>query len=623
MCLCFRQTSMAATATDGNLKLMDPPSANSPITDWTQCALCQCNTKEKLQCPAKNSKESTTGSTYNMLADNLSKFAALGCFMPLDLSRLDEGCGIEKTFVNNVAKFHPSCRYKFNNTQLKRKLASMQSDPGPDSAKDAENNDSMQPPAKSLKRRSSCDKPIEHVCFLCDKPAPLTELRNASTFKLDAKVRQCACDLQDSSLLAKLSSGDLMSQEAKYHLSCLSALYRKARQKDENIAAADQNVHRLLGLAFAEVAEYIEEKRLLDDESSHRDKMTVFKLADVTTLYHDRLLTMGLSIDKVHSTRLKTRLLNRFPDMKAFQQGRDILLGFDSHLGSAMKNAFTEDFDDEAVHLARAAHIVRRDIFKLTGNLFSGTFDKSCQFDSVPESLQALVKMILQGPSVKNATSSKNQAAVSIARLIRFNCVKHAKQGSTSTRHLKEMETPLPLYIGLSVHAHTRKRELVDTLFSLGLSVSYSRVLDISSEMAQKACKQFEQENVVCPLKLKSNLFTTGAIDNIDYNPSSSTSRDSFHGTSLSLFQHPLRNTEAVERQPPEQMDGVASKSVPQLPVFYREVPPVCMKTPVALPADQPPIPVEPENTAIFTSAFHAEQTWLQHVKNTGIIIHI
>ena len=63
-----------------------------PTTDWTLCALCQTNTRESLQCPANNTKTLTTGSSYTTLAENLQKFAELGCPLPvpIELSRLHE-----------------------------------------------------------------------------------------------------------------------------------------------------------------------------------------------------------------------------------------------------------------------------------------------------------------------------------------------------------------------------------------------------------------------------------------------------------------------------------------------------------------------------------------------------
>ena len=43
-------------------------------------------------------------------------------------------------------------------------------------------------------------------------------------------------------------------------------------------------------------------------------------------------------------------------------------------------------------------------------------------------------------------------------------------------------------------------------------------------------------------------VFTTAAIDNIDHNPSSTTAKESFYGTGVSLFQHPSFAGEGVDR---------------------------------------------------------------------------
>ena len=79
------------------------------------------------------------------------------------------------------------------------------------------------------------------------------------------------------------------------------------------------------------------------------------------------------------------------------------------------------------------------------------------------------------------------------------------------------------MYLGLSAHAKTRSRELVDNLYDLGLSVSYDRVMSISTNLGNGVCRRFEEEKVVCPTNLRKGLFTIAAIDNIDHNPSSTT----------------------------------------------------------------------------------------------------
>ena len=90
-------------------------------TDWTKCAICQQNKVEPLRCPADSKRSCDVGSGSKTLAGNITKFRDLDC-MPIqvDLSRLDEGEGLENTFVRWKARWHKSCYDLFNSTKLKR-----------------------------------------------------------------------------------------------------------------------------------------------------------------------------------------------------------------------------------------------------------------------------------------------------------------------------------------------------------------------------------------------------------------------------------------------------------------------------------------------------------------------
>ena len=94
----------------------------------------------------------------------------------------------------------------------------------------------------------------------------------------------------------------------------------------------------------------------------------------------------------------------------------------------------------------------------------------------MPKLLLTLVNMVLEGPSIKDQMEeATSPAARTIAQLLKFNSVKHKRAPDTAAfvRHSTAQETPVPLYIGLMLHAHTRKRELVDKMAHLGMSVSY------------------------------------------------------------------------------------------------------------------------------------------------------
>ena len=56
--------------------------------------------------------------------------------------------------------------------------------------------------------------------------------------------------------------------------------------------------------------------------------------------------------------------------------------------------------------------------------------------------------------------------------------------------------------------------------------------------LAQNLCKQFREENIVCPPSLRKELYTVAAIDNIEHNPSTTTAAGCKHGTSIIIMQH-------------------------------------------------------------------------------------
>ena len=90
-----------------------------PLTNWEQCVLCQSQTLDVLQCPAKSSKKPDVG--YVTMAENLRKFQELG-HVPreIDLQRLDDEDGIETTLKAHSANWHKGCQLKFNHLALAR-----------------------------------------------------------------------------------------------------------------------------------------------------------------------------------------------------------------------------------------------------------------------------------------------------------------------------------------------------------------------------------------------------------------------------------------------------------------------------------------------------------------------
>ena len=235
------------------------------------------------------------------------------------------------------------------------------------------------------------------------------------------------------------------------------------------------------------------------------------------------------------------------------------------------------DYESDALILAKAARIVRCEMFNEPGFHFDGSFPSYCQNASVPSSLKMLISMLLNGSTIAQGSATESQATLTISQLIVFNSKK--KPSSTSSnRHSLEREPPLPLYVGLSIHAYTRSKKIINQLYQLGISISYDRVDDLMNGLGTAVCSRFQQDGVVCPLNLNYGLFTVGALDNIDYNPSSTTAQGSFHGTAISLFQFPSSSVDDAQSRPPITLPQASERNI-HLPESYTTVPAVSVKT--------------------------------------------
>ena len=140
---------------------------------------------------------------------------------------------------------------------------------------------------------------------------------------------------------------------------------------------------------------------------------------------------------------------------------------YDEDIGAALQFAVENSDDSNAVHLAKAAQIVRKDMLEKKQN-FDGTFTSSCQKDSVPTSLLALVTLMLEGPNIHDQTdleTTESDIALTISQLLFFNMVKHLSVAG-SARHNTERETPLAIYLDFLSTLKLEVRSLLTSYIS-------------------------------------------------------------------------------------------------------------------------------------------------------------
>ena len=125
----------------------------------------------------------------------------------------------------------------------------------------------------------------------------------------------------------------------------------------------------------------------------------VFKLADLVTLFQSRVVQLDVGSPDVHATRLKETLLFHIPKMRAYSKGRDVLLAYDTDVGYIL--AQTSKYS-EAIHMAKAAELIRRDMLNNSRPPFTNAFLDGCLQQSVPPSFVAFVRMIEPGADINS-----------------------------------------------------------------------------------------------------------------------------------------------------------------------------------------------------------------------------
>ena len=192
-------------------------------------------------------------------------------------------------------------------------------------------------------------------------------------------MRKCASLLQDEKLLAKLSAGDLVALEAKYHAFCLALLYKKAARDEEE--EDEMKMTRPEGITLAELVLYIEES-----STTSAAKLPLFKLFKLVKSTHPVWHSLVKTTPRTHTTRLKNYILSHIPTLEEHKQGRVAFLAFKKDLANVLQKAQKEDCHEEAIHLAKAASIVHKNMLakKYT---FDGSFEHNCKVNSVPATL--------------------------------------------------------------------------------------------------------------------------------------------------------------------------------------------------------------------------------------------
>ena len=286
--------------------------------------------KESLR-DTRRANNQSSQDVYDTLAQNLKALSELNTLpFGINISRLDDGCGISETLSKHDAKWHKNCYIQCSSSHVARAESRARKQ------KDIRLSQETNSPVKKRLRTCFAPAPIGQgsTCFFCDAVICDEEVvHRAATKTLDSDVRFMATEVRDMKLLARLLVSDMTASDAVYHKNCITALhtgYRSFVRKRETTGRTEDTQPQ--SIALAELIPYLEDMKCTDDTN------TIFKLADLVKLYTECLAQLESDTSKrINSTRLKDKLLGQLPELEAHKSSsNEVLISFKEDIGEAL-----------------------------------------------------------------------------------------------------------------------------------------------------------------------------------------------------------------------------------------------------------------------------------------------
>ena len=296
---------------------------------------------------------------------------------------------------------------------------------------------------------------------------------------------------------------------------------------------------------------------------------------DVLCSTYREIFKMHATID-VKPEMIKKKILENIEDMDFSRPNRkkcemvcsvftkNAALGQASE-HSTMKGGVKKLFD--------AACLIRQAILKHRENpwTFEGSLNPGSE--DIPPSLYNLVRWIIEGPQTELTVGSKRanillKTATNIPQSIMYEVKSPRQMKLTQTCaesgfwHLaSKHENPHVIAVGLKVHTYTRSKHLVNYLHANNVSVEYTHILRIETQLAEAVLRRMNlTQGVYVPPGLKNNMFVFFAVDNIDFAEDTVDGKDTVHGTMMTVYQQEDALADPVVR--PLELEAPSSRSL-------------------------------------------------------------
>ena len=390
-------------------------------------------------------------------------------------------------------------------------------------------------------RRASVTPVDWSCCTICSKKTHKKDRRlvKIQTLDRDSALKQAALSKNDEDMLRKISTVDLIAQEALYHSACFSTYVRKATEtKTESGLGFDSAFMKLI----ADIDNDLMQNKKAFHLTSLLAKLKVYLPKDKAVSFRSyqlqRKLEMyygdAISVESQHGQGMSSIVFSsNITPGDAIKAVADLKKDVKA---SKIEEEVSSNFECNQEHtLYLAATILRNDI---------GTYKPSETYPSPGEmglsecaqQMPPLITKFVEWLVDKNSYAAATSAYVPPHDILR-HCVALTECIVSTCQ-----KTPTPFQVGLAIQLHHEygSRSLIDTLHSHGLCISYDELRRFITSVAAIELERIKDDTYapsgIIPISCGGSLIQEGD-DNVDINTETIDGKDTFHSMARVVFQ--------------------------------------------------------------------------------------
>ena len=399
-----------------------------------------------------------------------------------------------------------------------------------------------------MKRRSSVDAFKRNECFFCQgKDSSKTgEQTHACQSANSAKaireiVEKSGNRLWKLQLADVIAEDDFLARDVVYHKSCKTKHWKTYIQAPKRRNAAGETDARLIAAEmefYDDLNERIRGGELIsstDAEKLYRDMMEDHKITDYSISRKVLMEDIRRYLPNIVCTEKKGSKPSLLHSKSISRDGIDIV---------------TEERDVEKSlkTLFKSAKIIRSKIIDAKkDNLwsFSGTLETHSEY-GVPVELMLLIRWLLPGSNVAKTGArqkSLHKSCLIISQIImqEFKNTRQVTHSATSDSALsmfrKTYESPFAVGLSLWMYHNLRSQETLNLLNNMCVGISYSRVTQVCSQIANAVIQNINEYGVYVPSGVVKGQFIRASGDNVDKKVDTKDGKNSFHAMAMCVYQ--------------------------------------------------------------------------------------